>query len=97
MKNSEMIELLRAEVATVGREVPNTTWFLFGSAAVDAPAASDVDVLVLCSGDEEAITVRHKLAGACLHFPLHLLVVTQEEERELNFIATQSCRKIYPD
>jgi predicted nucleotidyltransferase len=97
MNNLEIIEYLRVEVATVSREIPNTTCFLFGSAAINALAASDVDVLILCSGDEEAITVRQKLAGTCLHFPLHLLVVTQEEERELNFIATQSCLRIYPD
>jgi predicted nucleotidyltransferase len=96
MTNSELLERLRSEVVSIGQEVPNTTWFLFGSAALGAPAPSDVDVLVLCSGDEEAMAVRYRLADACLRFPLHLLVLTQEEERELDFIETQSCRRIYP-
>lgn len=96
MTNSEALQRLKIEVASVGQDVPATTWFLFGSAAVDTPLPSDVDVLVLCPGDEEAIAVRRRVADLCLRFPVHLLVVTQQEERELDFIATQSCHKIYP-
>jgi hypothetical protein len=97
MTNSEVLQRLQIEIASVGQDVPATIWFLFGSAAVATTMPLDVDVLVLCPGDEEAIAVRRRIADLCLRFPIHLLVVTQQEERELDFIATQSCRKIYPD
>ena len=97
MTTDEIIERLRAEAAVVEKEVPNTAWFLFGSAAVDAASAVDIDLLILCPVDEDAMSVRRRLAELCLNFPLHLFLVTRDEELELNFIATQSCRRIYPD
>jgi len=97
MKTGDMVGFLRIEAAVVARHVPNTAWFLFGSAAVDITSAADIYLLIMCSVDEDAMAVRHKLAELCLKLPLHLLLMTREEERELNFIARQSCRKIYPD
>ena len=79
MTNSEVLERLKIEVGSICYEMPNTTWFVFGSAAADDPAASDIDLLVLCSGDEDAIALRRKLKNVCLRLPVHLLVVTKDE------------------
>ena len=60
----------------------------FGSATVDVVSAADVDLLILCSVDEDAMAIRRKVAELCLKLPIHLFLVTRDEECELNFITT---------
>lgn len=96
MNTDELVGLLRAEATAVEQRVPNTSWFLFGSVVEDAASAEDVDLHVLCSAEGDARDMRKILGGLCLQLPLHLMLVTKDEERELDFIAKQSCQRIYP-
>jgi hypothetical protein len=96
MSTAELIELLRTEAAVISRNVPSTMWFLFGSALVDTSSATDIDLLVLCRSDADVARIRHRLARLCLSLPLHLFLVTRDEEHELKFIEMQRCRRIYP-
>ena len=70
-------------------------WYLFGSAARDAPFSADVDVLALCPDDAAANTVRKELCAPANEYPLHLMIITQREEDELRFISGQNCKELF--
>ncbi len=91
MKTELILERIASEAASVARIVPGASWYLFGSATHSPASAEDIDVLILYSGPEDAATIRRCLRKLCLAMPLHLLLLTAEEERELDFIASQSC------
>ena len=42
MSADDMMKRLRAEVFAVRREIPNTIWFLFGSAMINVTSAKDI-------------------------------------------------------
>lgn len=97
MKREEIVALLKQEAAHIAEKVPDAVWYLFGSMLTRDATAADIDVLILYSADNDANTIRRNLARLCLSLPLHLFLVSQQEERELNFIETQRCLQIYPE
>lgn len=96
MTIEDIVKSLQIEAARIAEDIPDAVWYLFGSVLRDAAVAADIDVLILYSADADALVIRDKLAKLCLLLPLHLFLVSRQEERELNFIATQGCRQIYP-
>jgi hypothetical protein len=93
----DFLVVLRIEAHRIGQLSPNAAWYLFGSTLESFQDASDIDILILCDDDEAAAVVRHELQDACLNFPLHLFLLTRQEEAELNFIAQERCMKVYPN
>jgi hypothetical protein len=87
---------MMAELTRIAKSVPEATWYLFGSTLIDANAALDIDVLIVYSRDQDGDLIRSSLSEFCLDFPVHLLLISQEEEQELNFVETQRCKQIYP-
>lgn len=76
-------------------QTPETLWYLFGSIANTA-TPRDIDLLIVYSTFDDCLILRQGLADICLALPLHLFLVSREEERELDFISAQRCTKIYP-
>lgn len=96
MKTSEVITAIRLEAENRAQDDPNATWYLFGSALVDPQGAKDVDVVVIVSSDQHGRKIRENLSVECRLLPVHLLILTEDEERELDFINAQHCVQLYP-
>ena len=83
---NEFLRSLRIEAQRIDQLSRDAIWYLFGSAPEAFENASDIDVIVLCPSDDTVVLVRHELRDVCMSFPLHLFLLTREEEAELNFI-----------
>ena len=70
--------------------------FLFGSTRRGTAPHSDVDLLVVYHDQQEIRLVRNMLDKLDFEFPLDVIYMSAYEERELDFIGTQACLKIYP-
>jgi len=97
MTVEEISERIKSEAAQIAEHVPGLAWYLFGSALVgSSDTAADIDVLVLYSHERDSIRIRGYLTELCLTLPVHLLLVSRDEDTELSFVATQPCRQLYP-
>lgn len=75
-------------------EVPASKWYLFGSALNDSARCNDIDLLVVCITHADAQRVREALADLLLALPIHLLLLTVDEEAELQFVPRHRCELI---
>lgn len=97
MNREALLTALRNEAQRIAQFAPEAVWYLFGSALQTPELATDIDVLVLCKIDKMIVRIRHELTDACLRLPLHLFLVTEDEEAELGFIAAEGCFQLYPE
>jgi len=88
------ISLLRREAEKISEIVPSSKWYLFGSVTKNARLASDIDLLVVCKNASELLQVRRELETVCLKFPIDLLLMTDEDEKESSFIQAQNCQHL---
>lgn len=94
-----MQDYLFEQIKTIARDVSlkvgPTKWYLFGSALNYPQAATDVDVLVVCPTSDIADAIRNFIDSDSLYRPLHLSILTDEEEKEISFIKNQACHQVY--
>jgi predicted nucleotidyltransferase len=94
------VDAIRDEMAQMAGLVPRSRWHLFGSITRDKRPVGDIDLLVVCENSEnsaDCARVRSALATVCAEFPIHLLLMTQAEEAEVNFIEGEGALEIpYP-
>lgn len=65
----------------------NNQCYLFGSLLQENKnLKSDIDILILYRNKNEPEIIREKLDPILLSFPVHIIFLTYEEERELNFL-----------
>jgi hypothetical protein len=96
MTREELITLLCAEARRINELTPEAIWYLFGSTLEPFEHAADTDLLVVCDTNEAISLVRDELRDACMCLPLHLFLLTRQEEDELGFIASEGCFQVYP-
>jgi len=82
------------EMARIIALVPRSKWYLFGSITRHKRPVSDIDLLVVCESSADCARVRSSLAALCAEFPIHLLLMTQVEEAEVNFIKGEGALEI---
>jgi len=87
---------LYEEMQGIRVRAPTSRWYLFGSATTTKRPVGDIDLLVVCETTAECKTVRAGLASICAQFPIHLLLMTSSEERELEFIQGERAVEITP-
>lgn len=85
MKSDFLLEKIHAEAFRIGRNIEGAKWYLFGSSVDPDKLASDIDLLVVCRSSDDVALVRSELRELCSRLPLHLFLVTYEEEAELQF------------
>ena len=92
----QAVASLRSIARRVELIAPGAKWYLFGSALRAFERAADIDVLIVSDTHESSALVRQELDGLCRSLPLHLLLLTTEEENELSFIVAQRCVQVFP-
>jgi hypothetical protein len=68
-----------------------TAWYGFGSFFRESHLFSDIDLLAVCADVEGASAIRQELETLCNEWPIHLLIMTESEAEETNFIQSQRC------
>lgn len=76
--------------------VEGTQWHLFGSVDRDEPNAADIDLMILCTGDDQADSLRRAIDPDAFLLPLHLALITIDEADEADAVRTQRSRAIFP-
>jgi predicted nucleotidyltransferase len=91
------IAALRANARLLVSAVPDARWYVFGSAVRDATLPRDLDVLIIYQRDHDADTLRATLEKSWQSLPLHLLLLREDEENELQFVTQQQAVCIFPE
>lgn len=89
-----VVRALSNEMQRIRLQVPNSKWFLFGSVTSTRRPVGDVDFLVVCKNAADCVTIRSELDTICAQFPVHLLIMSESEESEVNFIKDQRAIEI---
>ena len=97
MNLKQLIDCVRFKAKHISRCGSIATWYLFGSVARSWSAAKDIDLLVVCDSHNTANMIRETLRGPCLFIPLHILLLTSNEEIELGFVNSEDCVQIFPN
>lgn len=71
-------------------QFPSSRWYLFGSVTTAKRPVGDIDLLVVCENTAECASARAELAAICTQFPIHLLLMTPNEEAEVEFIQSEN-------
>jgi len=71
-------------------------WYLFGSYAISKDSASDIDLLVIYEIISSTKDVKYELSQISHRFPVHLFLMTKDEEKELKFIISKDAVRIFP-
>ncbi len=83
------LKLIRAEASRIAGIVTSSRWHLFGSILKDKRPINDIDLLVVCANAGDCGAVRLELGATCSEYPIHLLLMTFDEESEVKFIEGQ--------
>ena len=94
MRNNELLSAIRNLALRTNAGVGNAGWYFFGSAHEGLPTASDIDLLVICETHEMADAVRRSVDVDQLTRPIHLSILTREEEAEVGFVQGQDCIQV---
>lgn len=91
-----VIRAVYNEMQRIRGIAPNSRWFFFGSITTTKCPVGDFDLLVICKTTADCIAVRTELAPICARFPIHLMLMTQSEEEEINFIQGSRAIELNP-
>jgi hypothetical protein len=95
-----MTDALMGEVLEAPRRlslhVPDATWYGFGSYFRHERPFGDVDVLLVCPTSEDVVLARGVTENVCSRWPLHLVIMTTDEQVETQFVEITRSVAIYP-
>lgn len=92
--HDEITKEIESEVSRISASLPTVEWYLLGSFVANHPASSDIDILVVHPATVDARTVRAETRALCAQLPIHLLIMNEDEQRQLDFITSQRCVRI---
>jgi hypothetical protein len=95
MTQEESLKEIVTAAKVISQVIPNSKWYGFGSYFQKKRDFSDIDILIVCATSRESITVREFTKNICNDWPLHLLVMTEDEEAETAFIYRQKCTPLW--
>ncbi len=70
---------------------PTTQWYGFGSFFNGRGPFNDIDLLAVCVEKNEAVGIRKALSTLAAEWPIHLIVMTNDEATETSFVTRQKC------
>jgi hypothetical protein len=80
----------------LGNDASGSTWHLFGSVDRDDLTAHDIDLLILCENDAQSDRLRCSIDEGAFELPLHLSLMTFEENFAVGAVEAQQAHQIYP-
>ena len=89
--NRGEFEYILQGIRAISALAPRAAWYGFGSYFSDSKTFSDIDVLAVCDSVEDAVFVRALASTLTEQWPLHLLLMSEHEAAETNFVSTQQC------
>jgi len=89
-----MDKYLEKKVYSLLKEVANIEVYLFGSLLTKVKPSCDIDLLIIYKENHQPKTIRKILHEVMYELPLDLIFLTNEEEKELDFIRIVKARKI---
>ena len=90
------IESIVSEARRISVQIPGTTWYLFGSMLRNRERAQDIDLLVIHAYADDGPRLRCELAALIAGLPVHLLIVSEDEELTLNVLGRYELRQLFP-
>lgn len=95
MTDDTLLSTIKELAEQTSKKIGNAEWYLFGSAKFDSSSAKDIDLLVICETPAMADAVRRSVDLDCMHAPIHLSILTQDEESEIKFVKRQNCFRFF--
>lgn len=89
MTRADVVAGLRQLSVSLGSIAHATEWHLFGSVDRDEPDAEDIDLMILCTSDAQADSLRLAIKSDFLALPLHLSLMTFQEAAEIDAVRVQ--------
>lgn len=96
MIRQQVVTRLRELAFSLGPTAHGTEWHLFGSVERDEPDAEDIDLMIMCDGDDQADALRAAIDPEAFALPLHLALLTFDEATEVDAVRVQRSRVIFP-
>jgi predicted nucleotidyltransferase len=96
MDLEKIITDLKGVACSLGSHVAASQWYVFGSTTRHKKLPADIDVLIVYEKDSDVQKLRLGLEALGRRFPLHVLFLRADEERELKFVAEQAAIRIFP-
>lgn len=96
MELSATVAAIQAVAKATGLSGAEARWYLFGSILRVPENANDVDLLLVTDSTARAVELRKRLHETGMPEPLHLITMTQSEEKMLHFIGNVAAVEIYP-
>jgi predicted nucleotidyltransferase len=91
-----VVSSLRALAESLGSKAEGSRWYLFGSVDRDEEDAADIDLMILCKSDDQADTLRKSIDLDALELPIHLALMTFDEEAEIEAVRLQQGCVVFP-
>ena len=95
MRLDEALPEILQEANRIACDLPEAAWYGFGSYFKGQDSFGDIDILVVCPTAADAIVIRAKTEGLCARWPLHLVLMTEDEQRETGFVASEGCMMLH--
>ncbi len=92
MTMSTLLAEILCTLAGLQEKLPNTKWYGFGSFFQGQSSYNDIDLLAVCLDAGEVSSVRSALSELSTVWPIHLIIMTDGEEAETEFILRQGCQ-----
>jgi predicted nucleotidyltransferase len=96
MIRQRAIASLRELAVSLGLKAQGTQWHLFGSVDRNDPNAADIDLMILCDGNEQADILRRAIDLNALFLPIDLALMTFDEATEVDAVRVQHGHAIFP-
>jgi hypothetical protein len=91
MRVDEARSEILQEAKRIACDLPGVAWYGFGSYFKARDSFGDIDILVVCPTTADAIVVRSRTAILCALWPVHLVIMTGEEQKETGFVTSEGC------
>lgn len=91
MRVDEALSEILEETERIASNLTGVAWYGFGSYFKDQDSFGDIDILVVCPTTADAIAVRIKAEDLCARWPVHLVIMTEDEQRETGFVSSEGC------
>lgn len=96
MNRQQVVASLHELAVSLGSKVEGSEWYLFGSIDRDEISAADIDLMILCKTDSQADALRQAIDVNVFMLPIHLALLTFDEEIQIGAVRMQRGSAIFP-